>query len=199
MRHHGTGIMKTARLLLRPFQPEDADGMLRNWASDPAVQHEYGEPAYESPEAVQTLLTAYLAGYDRPDFYRWAITERESGQCIGQIAFCRVYDDMRTAEIEYCIGKAFQGNGYAGEALSAVIADTFARTEFERLEAYHRAENLRSGRVLQKSCMHQTETVERFVRAGKPPEGEVCFCITRAEFRQMQSGSRTELHDLRTP
>lgn len=179
MTHTGTECIGTPRLHLRPFQPSDAQDMLQNWASDPAVQHEYGEPAYETPEAVQGLLDSYLAGYARPDFYRWAIIEQRSGQNIGQIAFCRVYDDIRTAEIEYCIGAAFQGNGYAGEALAAVIADTFSRTDFVKLEAYHRAENVRSGRVLAKSAMQITETVERFRRAGELPAGEVCYCITR--------------------
>ena len=103
-----------------------------------------------------------------------------SGRNIGQIAFCRVYEELRTAEIEYCIGTAFQGRGYAGEALSAVIGNIFANTDFQRLEAYHRAENTRSGRVLEKSAMHITDNVERFRQQGITPEGEVCYCIERS-------------------
>ena len=49
--------------------------------------------------------------------YRWAVWEKKSGECIGQIAFCKTWDDIRTAEIEYCIGQRFQGDRYAGEAL----------------------------------------------------------------------------------
>ena len=54
-------------------------------------------------------------------------------------------------------------------------------TELYKLEAYHRAENIKSGRVLDKSSMHVTDTVERFVRENKTPEGEVCYCITRQQ------------------
>ncbi|HBI85408.1 MAG TPA: N-acetyltransferase [Ruminococcus sp.] len=179
MKHSGTQTIDTERLILRRFTADDAADMLANWAADPAVQHEYGEPVYETAEAVEGLLQNYLSGYARADFYRWAIAERLSGQNIGMIAFCRVYDDIRAAEIEYCIGGAFQGNGYAGEALRAVITYSFLQTEFDKLEAYHRAENVKSGRVLEKSAMHRTETVERFRRAGESPEGEVCYCITR--------------------
>ena len=34
MEHKGTKIIETERLLLRPFQIEDAEFMFRNWASD---------------------------------------------------------------------------------------------------------------------------------------------------------------------
>lgn len=179
MMHCGTQTIETQRLILRRFQSADAADMLRNWASDPAVQHEYGEPVYETPDAVKGLLQTYLAGYVQPDFYRWAIVERATGQNIGMIAFCKVWADSKTAEIEYCIGADFWGHGFAGEALEAVIEWTFAHTGFDKLEAYHRAANPKSGRVLQKSAMHRTETVERFKRAGESPEGEICYCIER--------------------
>lgn len=179
MKHAGTQKIETARLTLRRFLPEDGADMLKNWASDPNVQHEYGEPTYETPEAAELLLQKYLAGYAQPDFYRWAVIERESGQNIGMIAFCKVWEDCETAEIEYCIGADFWGHGYAGEALAAVIDWTFAQTGFQRLEAYHRAANPKSGRVLEKSVMRRTETVERFIRAGETPDGEVCYAIER--------------------
>ena len=34
MDHKGTQILKTERLVLRPFRTEDAPAMFRNWASD---------------------------------------------------------------------------------------------------------------------------------------------------------------------
>lgn len=179
MKHTGTHTITTERLILRRFSPDDAADMLRNWAADPRVQPEYGEPVYDTPEAVSGLLQQYLAGYARQDFYRWAIVLRENGQNIGQIAFCKVWDDCSTAEIEYCIGADFWGRGYAGEALAAVIEQTFSQTEFTRLEAYHRAANPKSGRVLQKSAMQRTETVERFRRAGETPDGEICYSIEK--------------------
>ena len=182
MRHTGTQPFETARLLCRRFGPEDCESMFANWASSPRVQPEYGEPVYETAEAVRGLLTQYLAGYAQPDFYRWAIEEKASGQNIGMIAFCKVWDDCKTAEIEYCIGADFWGHGYAGEALGAVIEWTFAQTGFTKLEAYHRAANPKSGRVLQKSVMHRTQTVERFRRAGGTPDGEVCYCIEKVAF-----------------
>lgn len=180
MHHCGTLTIDTPRLLLRRFEAGDLRDMLGNWASDPAVQTEYGEPVYSTAQEAEGLLNRYIGGYSSDSFYRWAVIEKDSGCNIGQIAFCRVYEELRTAEIEYCIGAAFQGRGYAGEALSAVIDHIFANTDFQRLEAYHRAENIKSGRVLEKSAMHITDNVERFRQQGITPEGEVCYCIERS-------------------
>lgn len=59
-----------------------------------------------------------------------------------------------------------------------LLVFSFKNTEFIKLEAYHRIENVKSGRVLEKSIMHITDTVERFIREKSLPHGEVCYCIT---------------------
>ena len=180
MKHIGTFQIQTAHLILRQFHPNDIIDMAA-WASDPEVQFEYGEPVYESPDDVRELLNKYIRGYSSPEYYRWAIIECASNRNIGQIAFCRIYDDICTAEIEYCIAASYWGRGYAGEALDAVIRSTFIHTDFKKLEAYARSENVKSVRVLEKSIMHKTDTVERFRRNGEIADGEECFCILASE------------------
>ena len=182
MKHIGTVSFETTRLICRRFCYEDCEDMFRNWAANPNIQYEYGEPFYEDISQVKGLLTKYIEGYKNTDYYRWAIIEKKSSHNIGQIAFCRVYSDCYTAEIEYCIGEQFWGNGYAGEALTGLIEFIFGHTEFLKLEAYHRSENAKSGRVLEKSQMYITDTVERFVREHKLPVGEVCYCIERDKY-----------------
>ena len=174
-------MIKTERLQLKQYSGTDKEihDMLKNWISDPAVQTEYGEPAYATFQSVKELVKMY-----QTEPYRWAVWEMKSGECIGQIAFCKVWDDIHTAEIEYCIGQSFQGNGYAGEALKAVIDYAFTQTDFERLEAFHRKANPKSVRVLMKSSMHLTDTVERFRRQGIHPENEICYCIKAPEWKE---------------
>lgn len=180
MQHIGTLPFETSRLICRPFVAEDWQDMYDYWISDPAVQSEYGEPTYTLPHEVKTLVASWRKKYSSPDFYRWAIVEKASGLNIGQIAFCKVYPDLQTAEIEYALGQDFWGKGYAREALDALIGFMFQHGDFKKLEAYHRAENIRSGRVLERSMMHVTDTVERFRREGIQPHGEVCYCITKS-------------------
>lgn len=186
MQHIGTKPFETERLICRRFTQEDAENMFQNWIADPRVQFEYGEPIYDTIPKAKDLLTKYIESYQKPNFYRWAIIEKNSKENIGQIAFCRVYSDCQTAEIEYCIGERFWGNGYAGEALAGLIEFTFRNTDFRKLEAYHRSENTKSGRVLEKSPMHITDTVERFATENETPCGEVCYCIDKSEFEGMR-------------
>ena len=186
MIHTGTKTFESERLICRRFEEKDFFDMHKNWASNPKIQCEYGEPVYPTEEDVKGLLKKYLESYKNQDFYRWAIVEKASGQNIGQIAFCRVYSDCATAEIEYCIGEPFWGKGYAGEALSALVDFTFRNTSFAKLEAYHRNANAKSGRVLEKSRMYKTDNVERFRREGKEAVGETCYCIERSEWEKME-------------
>ena len=177
--HNGTKTIETERLILRRFEYTDDTAMLKYWIADEKIQSLYSEPVYSTKEEVKELLDIYIGSYEKPDYYRWAIIEKDCGECIGQIAFCRVYPDCNTAEIEYCIGKKFWGRGYAGEALQGVIDYTFSNTDFTKLEAYHRIENTKSGRVLEKSAMEITDNVERFRRENQLPHGEICYCNKR--------------------
>ncbi len=174
-------MIETERLLIKHFTgtEKEIQDALKNWIADPGVQEEYGEPVYSTYASVQALLDRYAA-----EPYRWAVWEKRSGECIGQIAFCKIWDDVRTAEVEYCIGAPFQGNRYAGEALKAIVDYTFTQADFVKLEAFHRKANPRSGSVLVKSYMHPTDTVERFKRRGICPENENCYCITAREWKE---------------
>lgn len=182
MNHSGTNIIETERLILRPFLISDCDDMLINWIANPKIQEEYGEPIYTTKADVNKLLETWIFNYRNLDFYRWAIIEKDCNQNIGQIAFCKVYSDCKTAEIEYCIGENYWGKGYSGEALEAILNYTFEKTEFTKLEAYHREANPKSGRVLEKSKMAKTDNVQRFIRENKLPHGEVCYSIINIDY-----------------
>ena len=85
--HNGTDTITTDRLILRRFEYSDDDSMLRNWIADERIQSMYSEPVYSTKEEVKELLDKYIGSYERPDYYRWAVIEKASGECIGQIAY----------------------------------------------------------------------------------------------------------------
>ena len=178
--HTGTTELYTNNLILRQFNETDAESMLQNWISDPIIQQNYGEPIYETKADILELLRKWSELYSKLDFYRWAIILIKNNENIGQIAFCKVYSDIATAEIEYCIGRNYWGNGYANEALGAVINFAFECPKFLKIEAFHRNENINSGRVLQKSLMNVVPNVERFKRENKEPHDETCYAITNS-------------------
>jgi len=106
--HVGTQTIETERLILRKFSYKDDDSMLKYWISDPNIQSLYSEPTYTNKQEVKGLLDKYISSYEKDDYYRWAIISKDNNRCIGQIAYFLVDSKNHFAEIEYCIGSAFQ-------------------------------------------------------------------------------------------
>ncbi len=62
-------------------------------------------------------------------------------------------DERRVAEVDYCVALAHRGEGYAPDALRAVIRYLFDVIGFHRVEAVYNMDNAASGRVLAKAGM----------------------------------------------
>ncbi len=182
--HVGTKIIETKRLILRRFEYSDIDSMLRNWIADEQTQWDYGEPYYSTPEAVKGLFdTKYIVSYSKDDYYRWAVIEKESGECIGQIAYFSVDTDNQHGEIEYVIGPAFQGKGYATEMTRAVIGFGFEKINFNRIEIDCRTENEASRRVIEKCGLTYEGVFRDFFWRKDHFEGRRVFSILKSEWK----------------
>lgn len=148
--HAGTQEIVTDRLVLRKFRYSDDDAMLKNWIADPEIQSLYSEPVYTTKAEVKALLDKYIENYQKEDCYRWAIISKETDECIGQIAYFLVDSNNNFAEIEYCIGKAFQCKGLATEATKAVIKYGFEKINLHKVQICHKSINIPSKRVIEK-------------------------------------------------
>lgn len=181
--HVGTQIIETEHLLLRRFEYSDIDSMLRNWIADEKTQWDYGEPCYSTPEAVLELFsTKYISSYSKEDYYRWAVIEKETLECIGQIAFFVMDTANRHGEIEYVIGPAFQGKGYATEMTKAVIAYGFNKINLHRIEIDCRTENTASQRVVEKCGLTYEGVFRDFFWRKDHYEGRKVFSILKQDW-----------------
>ncbi len=159
MKHTGTVILETPRLILRPFVMADTAAMFENWAGDPEVTEYLTWQTHDTPRTTQQVLAAWVSLYEKPDFYQWAIVPKDEGRPIGSIAVVRQEESQGCAEIGYCIGKRWWRRGITAEALGAVIAHLFDNCGFQRIEARHDVCNPRSGGVMQKCGMTCEGTV----------------------------------------
>lgn len=162
LNHVGTELIETERIILRPFRYEDSDAMLKYWIADERVQSMYAEPVYTTKEAVKELLEKYISSYEKRDYYRWAIILKENNECIGQIAFFLVDSKNHFAEIEYCIGSAFQCRGLATEAAKAVIHFGFHKMKLHKIQICHKSTNIPSRRVIEKCGFHFEGTLRDY-------------------------------------
>ena len=159
MKHKGTQTLETERLVLRRFVKEDAGAMYKNWASDDAVTRYLTWPSHQNQEVSQKVAEDWIKDYDRLSYYNWAIVLKEKGEPIGSIAVVHMNEEASTAQIGYCIGKAWWHNGIASEALKAVMDFLFDIVDVKRIEARHDPRNPNSGKVMKKCGMKYEGTL----------------------------------------
>ena len=133
--HKGTQTIETPRLILRRAVREDAQAMLRNWASDPEVTKFLTWPTHDSIDVTRTVLESWLAEYEKDNYYQWMIVLKEIGEPIGSISVVRQNQRVEAAEIGYCIGSAWWHQGIMSEALAAVINYLFTEVGMNRITA----------------------------------------------------------------
>ena len=148
MNHTGSKILKTERLILRPFCTGDAEEMFANWASDAKVTKYLTWLPHKSVEETRALLTLWEEEAKRPDTYHWAITMK--GEVIGDIALVSVNEENERAVVGYCLSHRHWRKGIMPEALAEVLRYLFEEVGFHRIESSHSAENPASGRVMEK-------------------------------------------------
>lgn len=184
MNHRGTIVIEMERLILRPFRPEDAPPMFRNWAFDSEVTKFLTWPAHTSVEVTKQVVGNWCAGNTDVRNYQWAIELKEIKEPIGSISAVGIEEKTETVTIGYCMGRRWWGKGIMPEALRAVIAFFFEEVGASRIDACHDTRNPNSGRVMRKCGM----TYEGMCRAGGVNNQGICdkswYSILKKEYEE---------------
>ena len=180
--HQGTQIIETERLILRPFLYTDNDDMLNYWVSDPQIQSLYSEPIYTTTEEVRELLDKYISSYESPSYYRWAIIERESNICIGQIAIFLVDIKNNFCEIEYALGSKFHRKGYASEAVRSILDFCFNKVNFHKVQVCHKDGNIASQGVIRKCKFTYEGTLRDFFFIDEKYVDRLYYSMLKEEY-----------------
>ena len=178
------GIIETKRLILRPFDLSDAESMFRNWAKDPDVLRFMPYELCATVEDTQKHISQWLRYFEETaaNSALFAIVLKDSSEVIGTIDFAETDKEARSAEVGYQLGKAWWGQGYATEALRALIKYCFERVKLNRLWASYDSRNPASGKVLQKAAMKYEGTLRQCkVRRGELSDS-VRYAILAEEY-----------------
>lgn len=170
MKHLGTQLLETERLLARPFQSEDIPLAFKNWTSDDEVTRFLTWPTHKSEEDTKAFLDFCIAHYDNPHFYQWGIVLKETGELIGNIAVVNQIEKTQEAELGWALGRSWWGNSYMAEMAKAVIDFLIKDVGFNRVKVAHDSLNKQSGRVMEKAGMTYEGTMRQ---AGKNNRGIV--------------------------
>lgn len=147
-----TPTLKTERLLLRAFSPEDAS----------AVQAHCGN------WNIARMLTRVRHPYTRDLAESWIASHAEDWRSGAEITFCIELDgeavgavglrrtEGRAYEIGYWLGEPFWGKGIVTEAARGAIRFAFEELGADKLTSGHFLDNPASGRVLEKCGFRYT-------------------------------------------
>ena len=136
--------LATERLDIRRFRPADAVAFAA-YRSDPAVaRYQSWTPPVPLDEARRLVTSFAEDSEDAPGWFQYAVELRAEGALIGDVAIRR---RGRLAELGCTLASAYQGKGYATEAVSAVLNRVVA-TGVHKITAECDARNEASARLL---------------------------------------------------
>lgn len=143
--------IQTDRLLLRRPTTDDAAALARR-RSEPEVAR-YQSWALPFPLDRAERMMAELAAMTGPQDDRWwmaIIDRRDSGETVGDVAV-RLEQDCKVAEIGYNLSARHWRQGYATEAVLAMVTHLFQSVGVGRVGARLAPDNIASARVLERT------------------------------------------------
>lgn len=143
-----TMTIETTRLILRPFEPADAEAAF-GWFGDAVVMRYSPGGPDASLEQTTARLVRYQEHQATHGFSKWIILERGSGRPIGDSGLLRL-PDYGWIDLGFRLAPPYWGKGLATEAASAWVRAAFGPLQLHRLTAFVHPDNSASIRVLAK-------------------------------------------------
>ncbi len=173
--------LRTARLVLRPFHPDDAP-RLATLLGDEAVADTLAETPHPYPPGqAEQWIASQRERAEAGGVVSFAIVVRDGDALVGGLSLhlTRRHDRAR---LEVWIGRAYWNAGLATEAATAAVDHGFRRLNLHRIEARHVARQRAAARVAEKLGMAYEGTLRRRIRRWNAYEDEVCRAILAAEW-----------------
>jgi RimJ/RimL family protein N-acetyltransferase len=160
-------ILHTARLTLRPMVQGDAD-LIFAIMSDPHAMRFWDRPALTRPAVADDIVAEQIAAMGSGGYLYW--TAWLGGTPIGSCDLSAI--DGARAQIGFLFRREYWGQGYAREAVAAMIAHAQADLELRLLTARIHAGNARAARLLRHLGFRHNTTLNGF----ELPGGGRCDC-----------------------
>ena len=175
--------LETPRLILRAFRDADLAAFAA-YRDDPAVARYQG---WKMPFTL-AMAAAFIAEMKnarpatRSDWYQFALERKEAPGLIGDVAFHLHAQDFQQAEIGFTLAAAYQGQGYAGEAVGRLLEYLFTELRLHRITAGCDVRNESSYRLMERLGMRREALFVESFEEGRAWGSEYRYAILRREF-----------------
>ena len=174
-------ILKTERLILRPYTLDDAPELQRLIGERDVAATLMSVPHPYPDGAAEEWINKQPERAEKGEF-QFAITHRAEGYLIGGIGFHAIEREAERAEIGYWIAKQYWGLGYGTEAARHVVKFGFYIMKLNRIHAAHFSNNPASGRIMRKIGMKYEGCRRQHVRKWGTLLDWECYGILRSEY-----------------
>lgn len=195
MEHKGTVTIETERLILRRFTTDDTEVAFHNWTSDDKVTEFLRWPTHSSIETTERIVNGWIAGYDKADYYQWAIVLKVINQPIGTISAVDMDERTEKVHIGYCVGSKWWHLGITSEALAAIIRFFFEEVKVGRVESQHDPNNPNSGGVMKKCGMKYEGTLRKADWSNKGIVDASVYGMLSADYFEMKNRGQNKRLD----
>lgn len=159
---NGTVTLLTGRMVLRRFCEEDAEPMYRRIGADPAMSKYSGWNPYATPEMAAETVRRFIESYADEHSYSWVMDVDDV--LIGTIGAYDYTGDR--IEVGISVVPAWQGRGYATEALKKVLEYLTENEGIGCVTAWCASENVGSRRAMEKAGMRLVRTEKGGLSVG---------------------------------
>lgn len=142
-------VLTTARLVLRGIGDGDVAALFALF-SDPETMRYWSSAPHESPARTAAMVADIRARFAAGDGIEWAITRPGDDTAVGKIGHWRWSRVHRRSEVGFILRRDLWRQGYAAEALAAVVRFGFDVVGLHSIEAQLDAGNVGSLRTLER-------------------------------------------------
>jgi len=184
--------LETQRLVIRRFGNADLPAIFA-YRNDPEVAR------YQRFGSVsKTDLSHLIQGQQSIEpgapgqWFQFAIALKETGELIGDCALRMDKEDAGRAEVGFTLARAYQGRGFATEAVTRVLDYAFAELGLERIFALTDCENQPSIALLERLDMRlEGHLLKNFLWKGERRD-EYRYAILKDEWLQKRKGKKLD-------
>lgn len=160
--------VRSNRLILRQFSQQDVDSFYL-YRSSPEVAKFQSWENYQYRDAELFVSKQSKRMPDQPGtWFQFAIALVETNYLIGDCALHTLLDEPRIVEIGFTLAEEYQGNGYASEAVKALLNYVFNNLKKHKVIAFTDVRNEKSIRLLERLGMRrEAHLLENYMSKGQ--------------------------------
>jgi ribosomal-protein-alanine N-acetyltransferase len=150
--------------------------------SDKEVNKYLDRPRATSIEDARKFIQKINAGIENNESLFWAIHLKDKTGLIGTVCLWNLSLEGERAELGYELLPQHQGKGYMQEAIARVVEYGFKTMQLKTIEAWLRADNNRSIKLLEKNKFKRDKNAEVRMNAEERELGLTVYSQTNPKY-----------------